>query len=63
MDVKDLRYEFSCLKCPTTVTGTLPEIEAHGWVDASSSIHPNQWVCPACARGLKPAPAQKQAGH
>jgi hypothetical protein len=28
MDVKDLRYECGCLKSPTTVTTTLPEIEA-----------------------------------
>jgi hypothetical protein len=56
MDVKDLRYLFNCLKCPTVVTGTLPEVERHGWVDVSSMTHPNQWLCPACSRGLKPAP-------
>jgi len=55
MDVKELRYEFSCLKCPTVVTGTLPEVERHGWVDLSSMTHPNQWLCPSCSRGLKPA--------
>jgi hypothetical protein len=54
MDVKDLRYEFRCLKCPTVVTGTLPEVEQHGWVDVSSLTHPNQWLCPSCSRGLKP---------
>lgn len=56
MDVKDLKYEFSCLKCPTVVTGTLPELDQHGWVDLSTLEHPNQWLCPACCRGLKPAP-------
>jgi hypothetical protein len=56
MDVKDLRYVFNCLKCPTVVTGTLPEVERHGWVDVSSMSHANQWLCPACSRGLKPAP-------
>jgi Zn finger protein HypA/HybF involved in hydrogenase expression len=55
MDVKELRYEFSCLKCPTLVTGTLPEVERHGWVDVSSMTHLNQWLCPSCSRGLKPA--------
>lgn len=52
MDVKELRYEFSCLKCPTMVTGTLPEVERHGWVDVSTLTHPNQWLCPTCSRGL-----------
>jgi hypothetical protein len=56
MDVKNLRYVFNCLKCPTVVTGTLPEVERHGWVDVSSTTHPNQWLCPACSRGLKAAP-------
>ena len=56
MDVKDLKYEFSCLKCPTVVTGTVPEVERHGWVDVSSLGSPNHWLCPACFRGLKPAP-------
>jgi hypothetical protein len=61
MDVKELRYEFSCLKCPTVVTGTLPEVERHGWVDVSTLTHVNQWVCPACSRGLKPAPVDERA--
>jgi Zn finger protein HypA/HybF involved in hydrogenase expression len=61
MDVKDLRYEFSCLKCPTVVTGTLPEVERHGWVDVSSMTHLNQWICPSCSRGLKPAPDTARA--
>jgi hypothetical protein len=61
MDVKDLRYVFSCLKCPTVVTGTLPEVERHGWVDVSSNTHPNQWLCPACSRGLKAAPDDEGA--
>jgi len=59
MDVKDLHYEFSCLKCPTIVTGTLPEVERHGWVDVSSMTHPNQWICPSCSKGLKPAPIER----
>jgi hypothetical protein len=58
MDVKNLRYVFSCLKCPTVVTGTLPEVERHGWVDVSSTTHPNQWLCPGCSRGLQAAPAE-----
>ena len=63
MDVSDLRYEFSCLKCPTVVTGTLPELERHGWVDVSSLSHPNQWLCPACSRGLKAAPVPENPRH
>jgi hypothetical protein len=59
VDVKDLHYEFSCLKCPTVVTGTLPEVERHGWIDVSSLTHPNQWLCPSCSRGLKVAPVEK----
>ena len=62
MDVKELRYEFSCLKCPTAVTGTLPEVEQHGWVDVSTLTHPNQWLCPSCSRGLKPAAVQERSG-
>lgn len=63
MDVKELRYLFSCLKCPTVVTGTLPEVERHGWVDVSSLSHPNQWLCPACSRGLTPAPRETNPDH
>ena len=60
MDVRELRYEFCCLKCPTVVTGTLPEIERHGWVDVSSLTHRNQWLCPSCSRGLKRAATETQ---
>jgi hypothetical protein len=60
MDVKDLHYEFRCLKCPTVVTGTLPEVERHGWVDVSSMTHPNQWLCPSCSRGLTRAPVEQR---
>ena len=63
MDVKDLRYEFSCLKCPTVVTGTLPEVERHGWVDVSTLTRSNQWLCPSCSRGLKAAPVEEPLGH
>jgi hypothetical protein len=60
MDVTELRYEFSCLKCPTVVTGTLPEVERHGWVDLSTLTHPNRWLCPSCSRGLKRAAVQER---
>jgi hypothetical protein len=63
MDVKDVHYEFSCLKCPLVVTGTLPEVERHGWVDVSSMSNPNQWLCPSCSRGLKTARIEKPSGH
>jgi hypothetical protein len=57
MHVTDLGYIFQCLKCPTVVTGTLPEVERHGWVDVSTMEHQSQWLCPAFVRGLIPVPA------
>ena len=62
MHVKDLHYVFKCLKCPTMVTGTLPELEVHGWVDVSTLEHQNQWLCPACARGLQPVTPETSPG-
>jgi hypothetical protein len=57
MDVKDLRYEFSCLKCPIVVTGTLG-VERHGWVDVV--IVPSQpVVVSGHSQGLETAPVEK----
>src|SRR5438045_119176 len=43
MDDKELRYELSCLKCPTVVTATLPEVARNGRAGPSDGAWPKTW--------------------
>lgn len=51
-DVQDVNYRFTCRSCLVTVMATWPELIDHGWIDVSTHSKPNQWLCPACARGF-----------
>lgn len=55
-----INYIFSCQKCGDTVTTTLPQLHKQGWIETSTFGNPNQWLCPACGRGFKKAPAESE---
>jgi hypothetical protein len=51
-DIKDIRYQFTCISCKTSVLAALPDLREHGWLDISTHGNPNQWLCPSCGRGF-----------